>query len=349
MDLLRRYIWVLVIVGVIFVSTVIVLIFLIINRCISRRGKFRMSQLQRRSDNKTESNKYQERNLDTKTPPLPPRTQFLTAEAQSYENLAEGSDGEHSVADYEQIDDGQCEYVKVEEETEMLPPPPCYAGQNSNLKSGDSVGQSYENLAEDHDYEQSTDQHPDYISVADETEILPPPIQCNAVPNLDHCVSLGQSYENLAEDHDYEQSTDQHPDYISVADETEILPPPIQCNAVPNLDHCVSLGQSYENLAEDHDYEQSTDQQPDYLNGVDETEILPPPIQCNAVPNLDRCVSMGQSYEDLAEDHDYEQSLDEQPDYVKAEDEETKADNTSTEDYDDIECEEDEDDYDDVV
>ncbi|XP_069001994.1 uncharacterized protein [Embiotoca jacksoni] len=207
MSLLRKYIWLWVIVGMIFVSGIISLIFILINKCISRRGNLRLLQLQR-SDIKTESNKYQQTSCET--PPLPPRTQFITSAAQSYENLAEDHD-------YEETTDQQSNHVKEENKTEILRPLPPYDDPDPDMKLGVSVGQSYENLAEDHDYEQSTDEQPDYVKVDDETEILRP-LPPYDDPDLDMKlgVSVGQSYENLAEDHDYEQSTDEQPDYVKV-------------------------------------------------------------------------------------------------------------------------------------
>ncbi|KAM4544474.1 uncharacterized protein scimp [Odontesthes bonariensis] len=357
MALLRKYIWVLVILGMIFVSVVIGLIFLLINNCLSRKGKHRISQLQRRSDTKVESNKYNERNLDNQVPVLPPRTQFLTAEAQSYENLAEE---EH---DYEESMDQKPDYVKVEDETEIRHPPPLYAAPDPKMNCGVSVGESYENLAEEeHDYEESTDQQPDYVKVEDETEILhPPPLYAAPDPKMNCGVSVGESYENLAEEeHDYEESTDQQPDYVKVEDETEILhPPPLYAAPDPKMNCGVSEAQSYENLAEEeHDYEESMDQQPDYVKVEDETEIRhPPPLYAAPDPKMNCGVSVGESYENLAEEeHDYEESTDQQSDYVKVEDEEIllpdpadpEADDASSEDYDDIGSEV-EDDYDDVA
>ncbi|XP_034746601.1 uncharacterized protein LOC117955920 isoform X2 [Etheostoma cragini] len=151
MDYLRKYLWLWVIIAVIFACGIISIIFFFINKCISRRGKHRISQLQRRSPDFTvESNKYQETGLKINTPPLPPRTQFLTAESQSYENLAEvpecqnipdyeedNHDYEEAVPDYEQDKHDyeqampnyeqamaeQSDYVKVEDEEVILPPP----------------------------------------------------------------------------------------------------------------------------------------------------------------------------------------------------------------------------------
>ncbi|TDH05170.1 hypothetical protein EPR50_G00140670 [Perca flavescens] len=165
MDYLHKYRWLWIIIGVIFASGMVIIIFIFINKCISRRGKHRISQLQRRSSDFTvESNKYQERSLQINTPPLPPRTQFLTAEAQSYENLAEvpecqnmpdsdqdSHDYEEAVPDYEQdkhdYEQDKHDYEQDKHDYEQAMP----------------------------DYEQDMAEHSDYVKVEDEELILPPP------------------------------------------------------------------------------------------------------------------------------------------------------------------------------
>ncbi|XP_068591142.1 uncharacterized protein [Cebidichthys violaceus] len=148
MDFFSKFL-VLVIIVIIFACLVISLIFIFINKCLSRAGKHRIMQFPRESSDFTAKiNQYQERNFDAKTPPLPSRSQFFTAEAQSYENLAE----EQNISDYEQ--DKQCDYVKLE----------------------DGVAQSYENLAEEQnfsDYEQ--DKQRDCVKLEDGGETLPLP------------------------------------------------------------------------------------------------------------------------------------------------------------------------------
>ncbi|XP_035800742.2 uncharacterized protein LOC118469793 [Amphiprion ocellaris] len=244
MDFFRQYV-LLLLIGMILISLVIIFIFFLINKCISRRGKHKIPHLERGALFKADSNKYQERNPDAVNPPLPPRTQFLTAEAQSYENLVEVSDYEECTADYEQSTDQQPDYVKVEEE--ILPPPPPYEHQGPGMTAG-VAGQSYENLAEEHDYEQSTDQQPDYVQVQEEEEILPPP-----PPGMTAGVA-GQSYKNLAEEPDYEQSLDQQPDYVQVEDEAEtFLPHP----ADPAADN--SSTEDYDDIGEDQGEEDYDD------------------------------------------------------------------------------------------
>lgn len=83
----------------IFVSVVIGIIFLFINRCIIRKADGNETKS---NDTYVKSNKYHPKDIEEDLPPLPPRTQFFT-EAQSYENLAD-----------------QLDYVKVDED---LPQP----------------------------------------------------------------------------------------------------------------------------------------------------------------------------------------------------------------------------------
>ncbi|XP_029942541.1 nucleolin [Salarias fasciatus] len=214
MDALRRYLWLWVLGGALLAALLLCCIFILINRCISRTGKQKISQLQSRSHFQAESNKYEARAPDT--PPLPPRSQFLAAETQSYENLAEVPGDQQPDAvnvenpeeehDYEEAaDDGQDrndppDYVKVEEEEEedLRPAAPLY--QQPHRHSGTPGGasaQSYENLAEEHDYEeaaddwQDRDDPPDYVKVEEEEEEeeLPPPpateAECNSSEDYD--------------------------------------------------------------------------------------------------------------------------------------------------------------------
>lgn len=219
MALLRKYFWVLVILGMVFVSLVVSLIFLVINKCISRKaGRLQLSQLQESSDVRIKSNKYQATQPGSKTPPLPPRTQFLGAEAQSYENLAEDCD-DQSEHDYEETTDQKLDCVQLQQN-------PVY--NHPNVSSGVLDAQSYENLAEENDYEESVDPQQDYMEVEDEKESYlpppPPPPLCDPDPNMACGGSLAQSYENLAEEHDYEESVDQQADYVKVENEDELLP-----------------------------------------------------------------------------------------------------------------------------
>ncbi|XP_030292988.1 glutamic acid-rich protein isoform X4 [Sparus aurata] len=192
--------------GIIFVSVVIVLIFLLINRCLFRAGKHRISQLHRRSDFRATNNQYQERKLADDTPPLPPRTQFLTAEAQSYENLAEVPDSEESTPDYEQVkDDFRQDVGDYEQAT------PDYEQATPDYEQ--DVG-DYEQATPD--YEQATPDYEqdvaDYVKVEEEEKIVPPPplyqdpdpAADNTSEDYDDIDELGDEDEGQDEDEDYD-------------------------------------------------------------------------------------------------------------------------------------------------
>ncbi|CAG5870328.1 unnamed protein product [Menidia menidia] len=246
MVLLRQYLWALVILGMIFVSVVISLIFLLVNKCISRK----------RSLNHLKIN-------------------CVVSGAQSYENLSD----EH---DYEECADQKPDSVKLEAETQILRPPPpgTDPDQDPKMKSGLSVAQSYENLAEEQDYEESTEQLPDYVKLEEEVQLLgPAPLYSDPHPHRSSGLCGAQSYQNLAEEQDYEESTDQQPDY------------------------------SYENLAEEQDYEESTDQQPDYVMPEGGAEVLPPPpadpeADCSSSEDYDDIGGGEEEEEEEEEDYD---------------------------------------------
>ncbi|KAL3970647.1 apoptosis regulatory protein Siva [Sarotherodon galilaeus] len=245
MAFIREYLWLWVVVGMVFVSVVISIIFLFICKCMSRKGKHEINHLKKEFNFKTESNKYQERSIETGTPPLPPRTQFLMAEAQSYENLAEES---QSIHDYE---DGNCEQDLSNHEESI------------------------------HDYEDG---------------------------NCEQDLSNHEESIHDYEDGNCEQDLSNHEESI-------------------------------------HDYEESTELQADYVKMEGDIKFPPPPV----FNSMNGSVLEAQSYENLAEENDYVESMDNQPDYVKVDEEDQAGDNTSTEDYDDIGGEEqDEEDYDDV-
>ncbi|XP_030292986.1 chromosomal replication initiator protein DnaA isoform X2 [Sparus aurata] len=213
--------------GIIFVSVVIVLIFLLINRCLFRAGKHRISQLHRRSDFRATNNQYQERKLADDTPPLPPRTQFLTAEAQSYENLAEVPDSEESTPDYEQVkDDFRQDVGDYEQAT------PDYEQATPDYEQ--DVG----------DYEQAT---PDYEQDVGDYEQATPDYE-QATPDYEQATP------------DYEQDV---ADYVKVEEEEKIVPPPplyqdpdpAADNTSEDYDDIDELGDEDEGQDEDEDYD----------------------------------------------------------------------------------------------
>ncbi|XP_038565292.1 DNA-directed RNA polymerase II subunit RPB1-like [Micropterus salmoides] len=213
MALLRKYIWLLVILGMIFVSVVISLIFFLINKCISRQGKHRISNLHKRSDFNISSNKYQETTLKADVPPLPPRTQFLTAEAQSYENLAEAPEYEQSTPDYVQSTpdyvQSMPDYVQstpdyVQSTPDYVQSMPDYEQNIADYEQStpDDVQsmQDYEQIAD----VQSLDEQPDYVKV-DEEEILPPPPPCED-PAEDN--SSTEDYDDIGGENENEAEED---------------------------------------------------------------------------------------------------------------------------------------------
>ncbi|XP_004551240.3 uncharacterized protein scimp [Maylandia zebra] len=316
MAFIRKYLWLWVVVGMVFVSVVISIIFMFICKCISRkRGQHKIPTVKNEFNFKTESNKYQQRNIETGTPPLPPRTQFLMAEAQSYENLAEES---QSIHDYE---DGNCEQnvSNHEESIHDYEDGNCEQNVSNHEESihdyeDGNCEQNVSNHEESiHDYEESTELQADYIKMEGDIMFPPPPV----VNSMSGSVLEAQSYENLAEEcqsiHDYEDG-----------------------NCEENVsNHEESI----------HDYEESTELQADYIKMEGDIMFPPPPV----VNSMSGSVLEAQSYENLAEENDYVESVDNQPDYVKMDKEDQAGDNTSTEDYDDIGGEEDdEEDYDDV-
>ncbi|XP_010729430.3 uncharacterized protein scimp [Larimichthys crocea] len=200
MDLLRKYIWLFVIFGILFSSLVIILIFLLINKCISRAAKHRLTPLQRRSDFSVQSNKYQETYLKTDNPPLPPRTQFLTADAQSYENLAEVSDCEQGIPDYEQST------ADYEQSTpDYVQPQPEYKQSTADYVQAEP---DYEQSTADYVQPQANNEEdmPNYVKVDAETTFpLPPPYQ-DPDPAADNTSS--EDYDDIGGEDDEEDYDD---------------------------------------------------------------------------------------------------------------------------------------------
>ncbi|KAF3705818.1 hypothetical protein EXN66_Car021509 [Channa argus] len=238
MGYLRKFLWLWVILGMIFVTVVISLVFFFINLCISRRGKHRILQLQKPSSFNVESNKYQER--EPSIPPLPPRTQFLTAEAQSYENLAEVPDYEEALPEDEE---------NVNEYEEALP------------EDEENVNDYEEALPEDdenvNDYEQAL---PEYEKNMNDYEQALPEYEKNmndyeqALPEYEKNVN---DYEQALPE--YEQNTDELPDYVKVNGENEIFPPapqyvdPDTAGDNTSTEDYDDIGEEAEDQEEDYD------------------------------------------------------------------------------------------------
>ncbi|XP_034539167.1 uncharacterized protein LOC117812490 [Notolabrus celidotus] len=207
MDLLPlTMIWV--IIGMIFVSVVISVIFILINKCISKRGKHKITNpsLQKGTAFKVSSNKYQETNLKGNIPSLPPRTQFLTAEAQSYENLAEVPNYEQSMPEYEQsgpdYEQSKPDYVQSMPDYEQNGPD-YVQGMPDYEQSGPDYVQGMP------DYEQSG---PDYVQGMPDYEQSRPDYE-QSMPDYEQSMP------------DYEQALAELPDYLNIEDEEVILPP----------------------------------------------------------------------------------------------------------------------------
>eukprot|EP00063_Salmo_salar_P077800 XP_014052635.1 PREDICTED: uncharacterized protein LOC106603452 [Salmo salar] len=196
MALLREFLlWV--VLGMIFVSLVIGLIFVFINKCISKKAA---EQYNRNTPSHTipesyaQSSKYHPKDLEDDLPPLPPRTQFLTSypEIESYENLAE--------LPYN---------VKVDNEA---PPPPYHHTETVVCQDvchdRDSISEDYDDIGADcqtaeqyntnspshtipESYAQSSKYHPKDLK--DDLTPLPPRTQfLTSYPKI-------ESSENLAE------------------------------------------------------------------------------------------------------------------------------------------------------
>ncbi|XP_065819358.1 protein P200 isoform X1 [Labrus bergylta] len=239
MDALRKNMWIWVIVGMIFVSVVISVIFILINRCISRRARRRFMSphlLNRRSDDTNSSNKYQERNFKAITPPLPPRTQFNTAEAQSYENLAEVPDYVQTVPDYEQ---DKPDYVQAVSDYEQSMP-------------------DYEQSVPDYeqsvpDYEQSV---PDYEQSMPDYEQDKPDYE-QSMPDYEQSMP---DYEQSMPDY---ESIDEPPDYLKLESEVAMLPPPpyedpdaaAETSSTEDYDDIDDIEGGVENQDDEEDYD----------------------------------------------------------------------------------------------
>lgn len=96
-----------IIIGVLFFTLVISLIFLLINKCISNKvDQYQTKSHQKQPEFHAKSSFYHPNNLEEDLPPLPPRTQFETCpEAESYESLDEAPD-----------------YVTINDEVVVSPP-----------------------------------------------------------------------------------------------------------------------------------------------------------------------------------------------------------------------------------
>ncbi|XP_029375987.1 uncharacterized protein scimp isoform X2 [Echeneis naucrates] len=191
MALLRKYFLVWVICGMVFGSALISIIFILINKCLLRRGNHRISELQKRSVFNVESNKYQERQLGS--PALPPRTQFLTTEVQSYENLAEAVENE--------LNSDNCEQIISDYEEAMSGYEEACSGYEEPIPEYEEALPEYEEALPDYveaqpDYEEPLDQQPDYLQVEDEVKVFRPPPP-NKTPDTAEDNSSTEDYDDI--------------------------------------------------------------------------------------------------------------------------------------------------------
>ncbi|KAG7483698.1 hypothetical protein MATL_G00041250 [Megalops atlanticus] len=106
---LRQYFWLFVVLGMVFITTILGIIFFFINKCISKRAKQYKTNSQQNANNEfyTQSSLYHPKHLEEDLPPLPPRNINLPScpSTTSYDDIATLPD-----------------YVKVDEKAASPPP-----------------------------------------------------------------------------------------------------------------------------------------------------------------------------------------------------------------------------------
>ncbi|CAL8305073.1 unnamed protein product [Gadus morhua 'NCC'] len=128
-------IWMLI--GILLASLVVILIFFLINKYITRKGPSKgYFEPCNPPVLNVENNIYLSKKLEEVVPPLPPRTQF---DSDSYESIRELP-----------------EYIKVDEEEAMVLPPPTKTTQSCSsvdmsLEDYDDIGEENHNQGEDYD------------------------------------------------------------------------------------------------------------------------------------------------------------------------------------------------------
>ncbi|XP_071023555.1 uncharacterized protein [Oncorhynchus clarkii lewisi] len=214
MALLREFLlWV--VLGMIFVSLVIGLIFVFINKCISKKAAEQYNtnrpshtipesyaQFLPMLSPLSRSSKYHPKDLENDLPPLPPRTQFLTSypEIKNCENLAE--------LPYN---------VKVDNEA---PPPPYHHTETEVCQDvcHDSISEDYDDIGADCQtaekyntnlpshtmpeyYAQSSKYHPKDLK--DDLTSLPPRTQfLTSYPEIKNCENLAELPYNVKVDNE---------------------------------------------------------------------------------------------------------------------------------------------------
>ncbi|KTG34501.1 hypothetical protein cypCar_00032643 [Cyprinus carpio] len=138
MEFLRQYFWTVLLLAIILVSLVIVMIFIIINVCISKRAARYSTQTKPNHDSdrniKNQNNQVHHKDFEIEKPPLPPRDQFKSMESvdQGYEDLEPASD-----------------YVEVEDDLNLpAPQQPTFTPHYTTVetKSQDAVSEDYDDV-----------------------------------------------------------------------------------------------------------------------------------------------------------------------------------------------------------
>ncbi|XP_066514738.1 uncharacterized protein [Hoplias malabaricus] len=193
------FLW-LMLVGVIVSTLTIVLIFIIINVCISKnveRRRANISKANQANSEPKESGLFSANISEEKPPPLPSRDQFLIEESRSNS--------------YEEVDADACvEPVNVEVQ-QALPPLQStfikFPETNNNWDDVKSVADSYDDVEQfDHSAPQSYEDVaslPDYVELEEE----PPPLQEQAEFHSQSEESLASyddigAIDNVSEDYD---------------------------------------------------------------------------------------------------------------------------------------------------
>ncbi|XP_026068191.1 uncharacterized protein LOC113049779 [Carassius auratus] len=138
MEFTHQYFWALLLLAIILVSLMIVMIFIIINVCISKRAARYSTQAKPNHygdrNVKHENEQVHHKELEIEKPPLPSRDQFKSMESvdQGYEDLEPASD-----------------YVEVEDEMNLpAPQQPIFTPHYTTVetKSQDTVSEDYDDV-----------------------------------------------------------------------------------------------------------------------------------------------------------------------------------------------------------
>ncbi|XP_057677586.1 putative uncharacterized protein DDB_G0279653 [Corythoichthys intestinalis] len=272
MDSLRSHFWFWLLLGMIFTCLIIGIIFVFINMCIRKKGKKRF--LRRHGDSQDmNSRKYEE--LSHSNPPLPPRTQFLLTEAQSYENVAEVTDDRLKSMSLNQH---QQNMADVPEHMHILDQKP-YQNQDQNMTNLHRKDQTINN---NFDYQ---NENLNLFSNQDQT-----------LTNFDYQNEKLNDFRNQ----NHPLSTPQHHDQTMTRFQ-------IQDHYLSNLTNrdqkLETLHNQDQTLADLHDYVQIPDLQPDYVDIKDQDEDMLGGV-------LDLAEDTAEDYDDIGEEIHEEKDYD---------------------------------------